>query len=206
MVGTLLSFCGAAFVLAMIPGPSTAVIVRQALRGGRRAGFATIAANELGVLFWACAAALGASALVTASELAFAAMRWAGAAVLVVLGIQSILGKGPSDALGDSETPATSAATGWSSFRVGLLTILTNPKAAVFAASFLPQFLPADAPPLPTMLLLAVLWMVVDSMWFIALVLSLGRVRVFMGSKRVRRNLERVSGTILVGLGVRLAL
>ncbi|WP_437618329.1 LysE family translocator [Sorangium sp. So ce1151] len=204
MSSTLLAFCGAALVLAMIPGPSTAVIVRQALRGGRRAALATIAANELGLLFWASVAALGATALVAASEVAYDALRLAGAAVLIVLGVQSILGRRRAGAAGsEAREPA---AGGWSAFRIGLLTILANPKAAVFAASFLPQFVPTGAPTLPALLLLSLVWVAVDTAWYLALVLLLGRLQAAMAGDRVRRTLEAVSGVILVALGVRMVL
>ncbi|KYG09220.1 lysine transporter LysE [Sorangium cellulosum] len=206
MTSTLLAFCGAALVLAVIPGPSTAVIVRQALRGGRRAALATIAANELGLLFWALVAALGASALVEASAVAYDVLRIAGAVVLVALGAQSILGRrraGDGDAGSGAREPA---AGGWSAFRIGLLTILANPKAAVFAASFLPQFVPAGAPTLPALLLLSLVWVAVDTAWYLALVLLLGRLQAAMSGGCVRRTLEAVSGVVLVALGVRMVL
>ncbi|WP_437316231.1 LysE family translocator [Sorangium sp. So ce385] len=206
MSSTLLAFCGAALVLAVIPGPSTAVIVRQALRGGRRAALATIAANEVGLLFWALVAALGASALVEASAVAYDVLRIAGAVVLVVLGAQSLLGRrraGDGDAGSAAREPA---AGGWSAFRVGLLTILANPKAAVFAASFLPQFVPAGAPTLPALLLLSLVWVAVDTAWYLALILLLGRLQAAMSGGRVRRTLEAVSGVVLVALGVRMVL
>ncbi len=210
MVATLLSFCGAATVVAMVPGPSTAVIVREGLRGGRRAAFATLAANEVGVLFWACAAAFGASALVAASQVAYGVLRWGGAAVLVVLGIQSVLGRrraaGTPASEGVGAAVARQPARGWRSFRVGLLTILANPKAAVFAASFLPQFVPPNAPVLPTLLVLAVTWVIVDTAWYVSLILVLGRVQALVARDRVRRALEALSGAILIALGVRLAL
>ncbi len=206
MSSTLLAFCGAALVLAMIPGPSTAVIVRQALRGGRRAALATIAANEVGLLFWALVAALGATALVEASEVAYDALRLAGAAVLVVLGVQSLLGRRRAGAGGAESGAREPAAGGWSAFRIGLLTILANPKAAVFAASFLPQFVPTDAPALPALLLLSLVWVAVDTAWYLALVLLLGRLQAAMAGGRVRRTLEAVSGVILVALGVRMVL
>ncbi|AUX21852.1 threonine transporter RhtB [Sorangium cellulosum] len=207
MTSTLLAFCGAALVLAMIPGPSTAVIVRQALRGGRRAALATIAANEVGLLFWALVAALGATALVEASEVAYDALRLAGAAVLVVLGVQSILGRpraGGGELGSGAREPA--AGGGWSAFRVGLLTILANPKAAVFAASFLPQFVPTGAPALPALPFLALVWVAVDTAWYLALVLLLGRLQAAMAGGRVRRTLEAISGGVLVALGARMVL
>src|SRR5579864_6567351 len=88
---TLLAFAGAALLLAMVPGPSTAVVIQQTLRSGRGAAFAATLANEVGLLFWAVTASLGLSVLIAASQVAYDALRVGGAAVLIVLGIQSIL-------------------------------------------------------------------------------------------------------------------
>lgn len=81
---------GAALLLAIVPGPSTAVILRQTLRSGRRAALAATLANELGALIWALTAAVGLSALVAASQAAYDGLRLVGALVLVSLGVQSL--------------------------------------------------------------------------------------------------------------------
>ena len=210
MLLTFLGFCGAALVLAMIPGPSTAVILRQAFRGGRRAALATIAANEVGLLFWASVAAFGFSALVAASHVAYTLVRLAGATVLVAMGLQSLVGarrlrRAAEEALDEARASAPEA-RGWPAFRAGLVTILANPKAAVFAASFLPQFVPPGAPVLPTTLLLAVVWAIVDTAWYVALLLLLSRMQAALSRGPERRALEQLSGAVLVALGVRLAL
>lgn len=77
--------------IAMVPGPSTAVVIRQTLRAGRRSAFGATMANQLGLLFWALAATFGLSSLLAASHVAYDAVRIAGAAILVLLGLQSLL-------------------------------------------------------------------------------------------------------------------
>jgi hypothetical protein len=90
LLPNLLACASAALLLAMVPGPSTAVVLRQTLRSGRRAALAATLANELGSLFWVLAAAVGLSALVAASQLAYDVLRLVGALVLVALGAQSL--------------------------------------------------------------------------------------------------------------------
>nr|BFE79723.1 hypothetical protein GCM10020093_023240 [Planobispora longispora] len=140
----LIAFIGSCFLLAMIPGVSTAVILRQTLRAGRGPGMAATLGNETGILLWALAAAFGLSALVLASEVAYDVMRIVGAVFLVVMGAQSIWqareGRGAAE---PREEPTAVAAPGWrGSYLLGFSTCLANPKAAVFAMSFLPQFVP----------------------------------------------------------------
>jgi threonine/homoserine/homoserine lactone efflux protein len=208
MAITLLAFAGAALLLAMVPGPSTAVVIQQTLRGGRGAAFAATLANEVGLLFWAVTASFGLSVLIAASQVAYDALRVGGAAVLIVLGIQSILhARHIRKESGEMVIPAAEpGASRRHAFRIGLLTILANPKAAIFAASFLPQFVPPHAPVLPVMLLLSAIWVVIDASWYVVLSWSVHQARRFLLRPVVRRRLEQISGLVLIGFGLRVAL
>jgi threonine/homoserine/homoserine lactone efflux protein len=207
---TWLAFAGAAILLAMVPGPNTAVIFRQALRGGRSAAWAATAGIECGLLFWAVATAFGLSALVAASQVAYDVLRVAGAVVLLGLGAQALwraCRRAPDEAPPAPEAePPGAPAGGWRSGWTGFVTTLANPKAAVFAVSFLPQFVPSGAPVRATLLMLAVVWVVVDGAWYVALSWALGRAKTVFARSQVRRWLEGISGGVLIGLGVRLAL
>src|SRR5262252_4229056 len=90
MLSAVLTFVPAAAVLVIAPGPDSLLVLRNASRGGRQAGFATAAGTVTGLLVWAVAAALGLAALVRASEIGYLVVRWAGAAYLVFLGSQLI--------------------------------------------------------------------------------------------------------------------
>lgn len=215
----LIAFVGAAAVVAMVPGPSTVMIMRQAARSGRRAGAATILGNETGVLAWGLAAAFGLSALLLASQLAYDAMRVAGAAILIYLGVKSLWQvrkttpagvAAPPPAPESPESAGSAVPSGpggslWRSFRVGLVTNAANPKAGVFAVSFLPQFVPSGAPVLATLVLFSVLWALIDTIWYLGIVWLVGRARRVIERPGVRRRLEQASGVLLVGLGIRLA-
>ncbi|WP_043635460.1 LysE family translocator [Nonomuraea candida] len=206
MTSELVAFAVASLLVSMAPGPTTVVILRQSIRSGRAAGAVTVLGNETGWLLWCLAAALGLSALLLASQLAFDVMRIAGAVVLVWIGART-LWQARSTAGPSGEVPAVpGGASLWGCYRMGLLTNLANPKAGVFALSFLPQFVPDGAPPLPTLLLLALGSAVIDLVWYLGIVRLVWAARRLLARAAVRRWLEYVSGTVLIGLAVRLAL
>ncbi|WP_327071247.1 LysE family translocator [Kitasatospora sp. NBC_01250] len=204
MLSTLPAFLGACTLIAASPGPSTMLIIRQSLHS-RRAGFLTVLGNESGVFIWGTVAAFGLTALLAASQLAYDAMRIVGAVTLIAFGVKTLL-----DARREHEGPAAEEAaaerSGWRSYRSGLLLNLANPKAAVFAMSFLPQFVPAGAPHLPTMIGLAAVWAVFEIGYYGLYVWFVGRLRKVISRVRVRRWLERVSGGVLLLLGIRMAI
>ncbi|WP_396449528.1 LysE family translocator [Actinomadura sp.] len=227
MVESLLAFVGAAVLVAMVPGPSTVVIMRESMRSGRRCGLATVLGNETGVLLWGLAAAVGLSALLAASRLAYDGLRIAGAAVLVWFGVRALLqarrggrrgeasggvsgeasgevSGGPSGGAG-AEPEGGAGLPGWRCYRLGLVTNFANPKAGVFAVSFLPQFVPAGWPVVWVLVGFSVLWAFIDLAWYTVVVWLVGAARRVLGRPAVRRRLEQVSGVVLVGLGVRLA-
>jgi threonine/homoserine/homoserine lactone efflux protein len=199
-------FLIAALALAVLPGPATALLIREALRGQRRRVVGAIGGIELGLFAWAMFAAFGLAALVAASALAYTALRAAGAAVLVLLGIQTLWYSRKRAPQAGGEVGSARIALRLTGFRGGLLTNLANPKAAVFAFSFYPQFIPPGANVLVTTLLLALVHVLVDVTWFSVLASAVTAVRGFFDRPEVKRRTERAVGAILVGLGVRLAI
>src|SRR5260221_6991754 len=132
-------FVGVAALVTLTPGPATAMVIRSALRGGRRSAFLTTLGNSLGVLLWGVASALGVSALIAASELAFVVLKVTGAVVLVWLGVHSLARR----RRGGEATASTRYEDVWSprAFRDGRVTCLANPKLAIFFVALFPQFL-----------------------------------------------------------------
>jgi threonine/homoserine/homoserine lactone efflux protein len=189
----LAAFLLASFLLAIVPGVGTAMLVKQSLRGGRRAAFATVAGLQLGVAFWAVAAGLGLSVLLVASEVAYHALRVVGVGVLLWFGVRALFGKRSGD----------DAAPSGGGFRAGLLVNLANPKLAVFAVSFLPQFVSPGAGK-HVLLALAALWVLVDTVWYLIIATLLTKVIGWL--KRHQHKLERLTGAVLIGLGIKLAL
>jgi threonine/homoserine/homoserine lactone efflux protein len=190
-----------AAVLTLTPGAATALVVRSAALGGRRAALRTTVGNSLGVLAWAVLAALGVAAVVAASTEAFAAVKLAGAVFLILLGAQTVVrGRGEADR---SDGPHMSS---MSAFRDGLLTSVLNPKLAVFFVALFPQFVPDRVSVLPSALLMAAMIVAFDLAWYSTLAYLVARAkRAFVEGPWLRRA-ERLTGGVLIGLGARLAL
>jgi threonine/homoserine/homoserine lactone efflux protein len=203
MVQSLILFVGAAILVAMVPGPSTAVIVRESVRSGRRAGLAVTLGNETGILLWGLAAVFGLSALLLASRIAYDVMRVAGAVFLIWMGARA-LWRARRDGAPAGEEPTAPVVSRGRLFRLGLLTNLANPKAGVFAVSFLPQFVPHGVAVPPMLVLLSMVWVLVDIAWYLVVIWLAGRAGRVLRGPRVRRRMEQVSGVVLLGLGVRL--
>ncbi|MGC0419498.1 LysE family translocator [Embleya sp. AB8] len=214
MTHTLLAFLGACALIAASPGPSSVLIIRHSLHS-RRSGFLAVLGNESGVFIWGLAAAFGLTGLLAASQLAYDIMRIVGAVVLVGFGVQAIRAarrdgltgftaatEGANDAAaGGERVPGT----GRRAYRSALTLNLANPKAAVFAMSFLPQFVPSGAPQLPTMVGLAAIWATFEIGWYGLYVWFVGRMRTVLSRAKVRRRLEQTSGGVMVALGIRMA-
>jgi threonine/homoserine/homoserine lactone efflux protein len=198
MLRTLLAFVPVAVLVTITPGPATAMVVRSAAAGGRRSALACTAGNSLGVLAWGALAAAGLAAAVAASVTVFTVVKLAGALVLIALGVQSLR-------MRHRPGPATAASDG-RAFRDGLVTSVSNPKLAVFYVALFPQFVPAGAPVLPSAMLMAATIVAFDVAWYSALAYGVTRARrAFLEGPWARR-VERLTGAVLVGLGVRLAL
>jgi threonine/homoserine/homoserine lactone efflux protein len=142
---------------------------------------------------------LGISALVAASETAFAALKVAGAVVLVWLGVQALRGRGRATGEG---RPGIAR----SPFAQGLVTSGANPKLAVFFIALLPQFVPSGAPVLPWTLAMALILIAVDLVYFTALAWVVSRAKRAVVGSRLARRVERLTGAVMIGLGVRVAL
>ena len=127
-------FFAAAFVLAATPGPGMFYVLTRTLAGGRREGFSSSIGTFFGGLFHVFAAALGISAVLAASAVAFHTIKYAGAAYLVFLGIRMIRSR-------NAELSLNTVAPSNGAFRQGILTEALNPKTALFFLSFIPQFI-----------------------------------------------------------------
>ncbi|MBA3262885.1 MAG: LysE family translocator [Thermoleophilaceae bacterium] len=195
-----LLFVGIVALLTITPGADMAMVARSVFTGGRRDAFATTLGITAGCLAWAFASALGVAAVLAASQTAYDALRLVGAVYLVWLGVQSLMaarrGQPSHVETGDRRS---------SPFRQGLLTNLFNPKIAVFYSTFLPQFIGPGDPALLISMLLASVHIALGITWLSLYAWLLARaVEAFKGS-RLRRALDALTGTVLVTLGVRLA-
>jgi threonine/homoserine/homoserine lactone efflux protein len=200
-------FALACVVLAALPGPATALFLHRTVRDGRAAGLSAVAGSEIGVFGWALAAGAGLTALLQANRILFAGLHVVGAVVLAYLGVSAWRAARRADAEFGAGLVGRlpSGRTPMAAFRASLVSIVANPKAAVFAFSFFPQFLPAHGPVLLTTVVLGMIQVVIDGTCCVAIVLLAARIRPWLSRASVRRRTERILGTVLIGLGIQLA-
>jgi threonine/homoserine/homoserine lactone efflux protein len=192
------AFLGVSAVVIVTPGQDTALTIRNTLLGGRSGGIATSAGVVSGQLVWALAASAGLSAVLLASAPLFMAIRIAGAAYLVLLGVQALVAaiRGAHRVDADAAPRRPRAP-----YRQGVLSNLGNPKMAVFFTSLLPQFGSSFA----GMLVLGFVFASLTLVWLSAYALAVARASTFLGRPRVRRALDAATGFALVALGLRVA-
>jgi threonine/homoserine/homoserine lactone efflux protein len=211
VVATLPAFLLAVLLISASPGPAMALIFRRAALRGLRAVVPTVLGLELGLYCWALFAGAGFAALVAASQVAYLVLRIAGAVVLLYLGVKAWRtawlerrGSESSEAA-VAEVPPLGRRHWWSAFGEGLVVQLANPKAAIFMIAFYPQFVPAHGPVFVTTALLGLLQITVETFLYLALAAGVARAGAWFRRPRIRSRLEAVSGTVLVGLGLRVA-
>ena len=200
------AFIAVSILVIVIPGPDTALVTRNALIAGRRGGFSTCAGTTVGLVIWSLAASLGVAALLRASEPAFLALKIAGGAYLVYLGVVSLMGGIRGRA---PEAPAPrdgkSRPVGLVAFRQGVLSNLGNPKIAVFFTSFLPQFVSTDSATFAVLLALGLLFAALTFVWLSFYSVVVARAGDVLRRPRARRMLDAITGVVLAGFGVLLA-
>jgi threonine/homoserine/homoserine lactone efflux protein len=204
VVSSLGAFVLAVLLISASPGPAMALIFRRAALRGLRGAVPTVLGLELGLFVWALFAGAGLAALVAASEVAYLVLRVVGAAVLLVLGFRALRTAWRGEAVA-VEVPLPLGRRWWGAFAEGVVVQLANPKAAVFMIAFYPQFVPADGPVFATTAVLGLLQITLETVLYLGLAAGVARAGTWFRRPRIRRRLEAVSGTVLVGLGLRVA-
>lgn len=202
----LLAFAAVAGLLTIVPGLDTAMVLRSTAANGRRHGFATATGVNCGALIWGAGAAVGVSALLTASTIGFDALRVAGAAYMLWFGcrlIRQAVRGGTEAAIPASPTQEPNLRRSWAR---GLMTNLLNPKIGAFYIAILPQFIPPRSPHLAVGLLLALIHDAEGFVWFTAIILGAHTAGSLLARPSVRRWIDGITGATLIGFGAKLAL
>ncbi len=193
-------FLTAAVTLAIIPGPGMFYVLTRTLRGGRREGLLSTVGTGIAGLVHTFAAALGVSAILATSALAFAVVKWLGAAYLVYLGIKTLLGGSGFSTADVAQTPSGGA------LRQGIIAEILNPKTALFFLAFIPQFVHPGGGVFWQFVLLGAITTLLTSGVDLLVVLGASPLSVLMRRNRAVRIAQRYgTGTALVGLGVYVA-
>jgi threonine/homoserine/homoserine lactone efflux protein len=195
----VLTFLGLSVLLILTPGPNQALLTSRVLGGGRAAGWAVVRGLTCGMALHVVAAIVGLSALLASSASVFGWVKLLGGIYLVYLGVSAFLRARKAD---DVEQPRRRSG---SPFREGLMSMALNPKAGVFFVAVVPQFVEPGQGAAGRVALLLCLYGALCVLFWSGFVLLLHRARELVRKPAVQRALERVTGTALVGLGVRLA-
>jgi threonine/homoserine/homoserine lactone efflux protein len=202
----LLAFVGVAALLVLTPGVDMALVTKNALLHGRRQALASALGVNVGITAWTLASAVGLAALVRASAAAFDVLKIAGAAYLIALGLQSLrAARAHASRDGGSEAPTWPAVSGSLAFRQGLRSNLLNPKIAVLFTSLLPQFIAPGGSVLTASLVLGGVFNLMGVAWLCSYALAASRARTWLRRSSVARWLDRLSGAVLIALGIRVA-
>jgi threonine/homoserine/homoserine lactone efflux protein len=196
-------FLAAAILLNLTPGPDTAYIVARSIAQGREAGIAAALGISVGTILHTCAAALGFSAILATSAVAFGAIKLLGGAYLIFLGLKMIL-----DRSGQLSVPSDfRRRTRMAVFRQGVLTNVLNPKVALFFLAFLPQFIdPASNMKVVAFLALGLSFVTTGTLWVLIIAwFASGFSERLRSSETTARCLSRAAGVLFVFLGARLA-
>jgi threonine/homoserine/homoserine lactone efflux protein len=212
MITTLLGFALAATVVILAPGPDSMLVMRNTLRSGRRAGWVTAGGTLSGLVIWAVSAAFGLSELLRVSVVGYDVVRFAGAAYLIWLGVTSLgltvrrrAARAVAPAKPTEPSPGPERGRWRGVYLNGLLSNLLNPKIGVFFIAFLPGFIPARVP--ATLFTLGLgLWFIAETgAWLAVLAWTVARGAGWLRRSAVQRSLERLTGVVLIGFGLRLA-
>ena len=198
------AFAFATLLLVMVPGQGVAMVLRQSILGGSKAAFRSAIGNCVGIITWAIASAVGLSAIFAQSHTAYSILKWAGVTFLVVVSLQTLFALRHES--GKFDLGSKSEVSNQASFRLGLITNLTNVKAAVYAVAFLPAFVPSNFSLAWGILIFGCIWALVSITWNIFLIWTVKKSSTYIQKPSVRRTLTAISALGIMGLAIGLAL
>jgi threonine/homoserine/homoserine lactone efflux protein len=204
LLENLPSFFVATALLVMIPGQGVAMVLRQSIIGGPKAALLSSIGNCLGILIWSLSSAIGLSAIFTRSDTAYSILKWSGVLFLTFISAQTFLSLRKEFGKFDLESSEVTSA--WTSFRLGLITNLTNAKAAVYAVAFIPAFIPKETSLGFGIIFLGAVWALISILWNIGLIWTVKKSSSYIQKPSVRRALTAISAIGILGIAVGLAL
>ncbi|MEU5629648.1 MULTISPECIES: LysE family translocator [Streptomyces] len=202
MLISFLTAVGVLAVLTMVPGPDMAVVTKRAVASGWQDGLRTVGGITAGLVLWGVLAVAGLAAVLAASATAYTVVKLVGAAYLVFLGVQALRQSRRDRSQAPAAAPALPRGNPW---RTGLVSNVLNPKIAVFYTGLLPTLTPAGLSPHSGMALLVLVHAVLTAVWLGAYVLLLSKARALFEKPAVRRGMDRATGAVLIGFGLKVA-
>lgn len=191
--------------LIILPGPDTAIATKNTLTVGRTGGFKTMFGTCCALLIHTLAAVVGLSAIIVKSALLFSVFKYVGAVYLIYLGIKTLWSL-KNKKVATTEMTFESKYESKSCFKQGFLTNILNPKVAIFFLTFLPQFVDSGSNTFLPFLIMGITYSILTAIWFLFYIYLLNQISAFMKKPRTQTFIEGITGTILIGFGVKLAL
>ncbi|MCX5231140.1 LysE family translocator [Streptomyces sp. NPDC006553] len=198
----LLAATGVLAVLTLVPGPDMAVVTKRAIASGWRDGLRTVGGITAGLLVWGTLTVVGLAAVLAASATAYTVVKLVGAAYLGLLGVQALWQSRRGSAVAARADAPSPVGNPW---RTGLVSNVLNPKIAVFYTGLLPALAPSGVSPRLGMALLVLIHAALTLSWLGSYVMVLARARSLFEKPPVRRALDRVTGVVLIGFGIKVA-
>jgi RhtB (resistance to homoserine/threonine) family protein len=192
--------------LIILPGPDTAIATKNTLAVGRSGGLKTALGTCCALLIHTSAAVLGLSAIIVKSALLFSVFKYVGAVYLIYLGVKTLWSLKKREAAASVEMNTDKQFVNTSCFKQGFLTNILNPKVAVFFLTFLPQFVDPGSNTFIPFLIMGITYTVLTSVWFLLYVYLINQISAFMKRPKAQNMIEGITGTILIGFGIKLAL
>jgi len=197
----MLTFLVMTIFVVMSPGLDTALITKRTISNGARDGFQMALGFTAGSLIHTIAVTIGLSALLMQSALAFGIIKWVGALYLIYLGVKALLAKKAIPTVATTTAPPKKQ---HSAFLEAFLSNVLNPKVIVFFLTFLPQFITDDRHATRDFLLMGSTYAVCTVIWFSLYVICLYYIREWLLSPTVQLWMERATGVVLIGFGLKL--
>jgi threonine/homoserine/homoserine lactone efflux protein len=198
-IGSYLAYCLACIAIIIVPGPTVTVIIANSLRYGAKAGLLNVAGTQAGLIIWMGVAVFGLASAISLMGLWFDALKLAGAAYLIWLGIKLLRSTGKLMSVDQVTSPPKGGF-----FFQGLLVILSNPKVLLVFGALIPQFIAPEQDFVRQLVFLGVTFMVLATFFDSLYALAAGRAGALLANSRVRA-VEIVSGLFLIAGGIWLA-
>jgi RhtB (resistance to homoserine/threonine) family protein len=190
----------------ILPGPDTAIATKNTVTVGKVGGFKTVLGTCCALLIHTSAAVLGLSAIIVKSALLFSVFKYVGAVYLIYLGVKTLWSLKKKEEAASVEMNTKSKFVNTSCFKQGFLTNLLNPKVAVLFLTFLPQFVDPGSNTFLPFLIMGTTYTVMTALWSLTYVYLINRISTFMKKPKTQNIIEGLTGTILIGFGIRLFL
>ncbi|HDR7391649.1 LysE family translocator [Bacillus toyonensis] len=206
MIENYLLFIIMSIFLIILPGPDTAMATKNTLVAGKMGGVKTVFGTCVALLIHTLAAVIGLSALIVKSALLFSIFKYVGALYLIYIGIKALLAVKNKEGVNTNDVSINNDKEHTSCFRQGFLTNLLNPKIAVFFLTFLPQFLNPSHNTFIQLLVMGLTYLVLTIIWFAFYIFLIDKISAFMKKPKTQRYIQGLTGIVLIGFGIKLAL